>query len=48
MTKTDLAMLSLLDVLEEVHTGTLRVTVGFADDLHRALRRLSEVETDND
>lgn len=42
--KTDAAMLAILDVLQEVHDGTLTISVGCADDLHRALKRLSEIE----
>ncbi|MCK2035685.1 hypothetical protein KZC51_06005 [Microbacterium sp. SSW1-49] len=41
--KTDSAMLALLDVLQDIHDGKLTVTVGTADDIHRALRRLSEI-----
>jgi len=45
--KTDTAMLALLDVLQDIHDGTLQVTVGTADDLHRALQRLSQIGTRN-
>lgn len=48
MTKADLAMLSLLDVIAEIHSGTLTVDVGTADDLHRALQRLSEIGTEDE
>lgn len=41
--KTDTAMLALLDVLQDIHDGRLTVDVGTADDIHRALRRLSEI-----
>lgn len=43
-TKADLAMLALLDVLAEIADGSLTVSVGCADDLHRAIRRLAEIE----
>lgn len=48
MTKADLALLSLLDVIAEIHNGELQVTAGTADDLHRALKRLSEIGTEDE
>lgn len=45
--KTDTAMLALLDVLQDIHDGSLTVDVGTADDLHRALQRLSMIGTRN-
>ena len=39
----DAAMLALVDAMAEIEAGEVRVDVGTADDLHRALRRLAEI-----
>lgn len=45
MSRTDIAMLALLDVLEDVSTGALVLPVGAVDDLHHALNTLASLET---
>lgn len=44
MTKTDTALVALLDVLEDVHAGMLVLPIGAVDDLHHALTTLAGLD----
>lgn len=41
---TDNALVAILNVLEDLHSGALQLPIGAVDDLHRALARLAEME----
>ena len=44
MTKTDTALIALLDVLEDVHAGKLDLPTGAVEDLHCALTTLAGLD----
>lgn len=44
MTKTDTALIALLDVLEDVHAGKLDLPLAAVEDLHCALTTLAGLD----
>lgn len=48
MTSTDAALVARVDVLADIQSGALRVRVGTADDILRALCPAGEIESNHD